>query len=105
MFNPYFNNNNMFAYPSNYSPNPVTIPNVNGIESARNYPLPKDSSILVLDSTAPIVYMITTDSAGYKTIKPYAISEYNPEPQVDVKNLLDRVDAIELTFVNTYCTC
>lgn len=90
--NPYMTN--MFPYPSN-SPSSVEIPHVNGIESARNYPLPTNSSALVLDNNAPIVYMITTDSAGFKTIKPYAISEYKPEPEVDVRSLLNRVDAIE----------
>ena len=97
MFNPYVTN--MFPYPSN-SPNSVEIPHVNGIESARNYPLPTNSSALVLDNNAPIVYMITTDSSGFKTIKPYAISEYKPEPEVDVRSLLDRITAIERRLDN-----
>ena len=97
--NPYMNNmngmNNMYSPYSSYSPIPTEIPRVNGMESAQNYPMAKDSSALVLDSNAPIVYMLKTDSSGFKTIKPFTISEFKPEPEIDMRALLDRVDAIE----------
>lgn len=90
-FNPY---NNNFPYPSN-TPTPIGIPHVNGTNGAQAYQMPSNSSVLLLDETSPIVYLVKTDSACYKTITPYAISEVKPEQSVDVRSLLDRVSAIE----------
>lgn len=92
MFNPYVNN--MFPYPSN-SPNSMEIPHVNGQNGAQAFQMPANSSVLLLDDNAPIVYLVRTDSACYKTIKPYSITEYKPEPPVDVRSLLNRIEAIE----------
>lgn len=93
MFNPYFNNS-IFPYTSN-SPSSVEIPHVNGQNGAMAYQLPSNSSILLLDDNAPIVYLVKTDSACYKTVKPYSITEYKPEPAIDLKSLLNRVEDIE----------
>ena len=54
-----------------------------------------NESVLLLDETAPIVWLVTTDGAGYKTPTPYSISPYQPEPEIDVKALVARVDRLE----------
>lgn len=86
--------NNSYPYPS-ISPQRVEIPHVNGQNGAQAYQIPSNSSVLLLDDNAPIVYLVRTDSACYKTVTPYTIQEYVPEPPVDVKSLLDRVSKLE----------
>ncbi len=89
----------MFSYPSSYSPNPIEIPVVNGIQSARNYQMPNRSSVLLLDNNAPIVYMVMTDASGYKTIKSYKISEQT-EDTTTLESLSDRITKIERMLNN-----
>lgn len=94
-YNPY----NFNSYPSN-NPSPVEVPHVNGTNGAQAYQMPCNSSVLLLDDNAPIIYLVKTDSACYKTIIPYTITEYKPEPTIDSKALLERIEAIERKLNN-----
>lgn len=98
MFNPYMTNT--FPYPSNYSPSSTEIPHVNGRNGAEVFPIGRNSSVLLLDENAPIVYLVRTDSASYKTITPYTITECTPEPTVDMRSLLSRIETLERRFEN-----
>ena len=49
---------------------------VNGKNGAEAFQMLPNSSILLLDETAPIVWLKTTDGAGYPTITPYDISPH-----------------------------
>lgn len=60
---------------------------VNGKKGAETYQLPPNSSILLLDESAPIVWLKTTDGAGYATVAPYDITPHQDEVPVDTKNL------------------
>ena len=71
------------------------ITRVNGRNGAEAFQLPPNSSSLLLDETAPIVWLAQTDGAGYKTLTPYSISPYQPAPPVDVQSLEDRVKRLE----------
>ena len=97
-----------FNYFPNYMPyNPQNTPfqppvpqrheivKVNGKNGAEAFQMAQNSSILLLDETAPIVWLKTTDGAGYPTLTPYTISPYQPEPEVNVKSLEERITAIE----------
>lgn len=88
-------NYGQFPYQQFSLSSPVEIPHVNGLNGANAYTLPANSSILLLDDNSPLVYLVKTDSACYKTVTPYSISEYKPAPPVDVGSLLERVEAIE----------
>lgn len=46
---------------------------VHGEEGAKAYQMAPNSSILLLDETAPIVWLKTTDGASYPTITGYKI--------------------------------
>lgn len=85
MINPYLN-------PS------IQIVQVSGENGARAYQMPPNSSTLLLDNTDSLVWLVQTDGAGYKTITPYTITPYVPEPPVDVKTLEDRIAALEVMF-------
>lgn len=57
--------------------------------------MPANSSILLLDEQNPIVWLKTTDGAGYPTITPYQITPYKPEEQPDYKSLETRIAKLE----------
>lgn len=73
----------------------VEVIKVNGENGAKAYQMAPNSSILLLDETAPLVWLKTTDGAGYPTITPYSIAPYKAEPPVDVKSLEQRISRIE----------
>ena len=53
---------------------------VNGRNGADAFRMAADSSVLLLDENDPIVWLKTTDGAGYPTITPYSIAPYQPAP-------------------------
>lgn len=72
---------------------------VNGKNGAQAYQMPPNSSILLLDVTAPIVWLKITDGAGYPTITPYDISPHKVEPvqvqTADTQALQERIIRLE----------
>ena len=44
---------------------------VTGIEAARAYPLPPNSSMPMFDADKDVMYVKTTDGAGFPTVKAY----------------------------------
>ena len=71
---------------------------VNGKASVDSIQLAPNSSILVMDTTAPIVWMCVSDGVGRVTSTPYDISVHKEEPPVDVKSIEQRLAAIEGTI-------
>ena len=68
---------------------------VNGRPGAEAFQMMPNSSALLLDETAPIVWLAQTDGAGYKSLSPYSIAPYEPEKPVDVKSLEERISNLE----------
>jgi len=69
---------------------------VTGRAGAEAYQLAPDSSILLLDNTAPIVWLVKTDGAGYKSLVPYDIKVHEEEKPVDhYKELEGRISKLE----------
>ena len=83
MFNPYFPQYNQ------------QIIKVNGENGANAYQLPPNCSALLLDETAPRLFLAQTDGAGYKTISAYKLEPYVPEPPVNVNELAKRLKKLE----------
>lgn len=48
-----------------------------------------NSDILLLDETAPIIWLAKTDGAGYKTLEPYDISPHKEVTPEDKFSLLE----------------
>ena len=96
MYNPYQIYNNHYNTQSNILP-PQQIIQVNGKSSVDTIQLAPNSSILVMDTSAPIVWMCVSDGIGKVTATPYDIVVHKEEPAIDVGNLEQRVAAIELT--------
>ena len=76
------------------------ITQVNGENGARAYRIAPNSSAILLDVNNPLVWLVQSDGAGYKTVKPYTISEYKPEPEPDIKMLEERINKIEELLLN-----
>jgi hypothetical protein len=71
------------------------VTRVNGEGGANAYQLMPNSSALLLDETAPIVWLVTTDGAGFKSVQPYEIKPYQPKTPVDTNSLEERIARLE----------
>ena len=79
-----------------YFQNPRTeIIHVNGENGAMALQMMPNSQALLLDDTAPLVWLAQTDGAGYKTVTPYKITPYKAKEPVDIKSLEERLERIE----------
>ena len=72
---------------------------VNGRNGAEAYQMAPNSSILLLDETAPIIWLKTTDGASYPTVTGYQITpvETQTERTVDARysQLEERIAKLE----------
>lgn len=68
---------------------------VNGEPGARAYPMGPNSSALLLDVSGQIVWAVTTDGAGYKTVAPYDITPHQDAPAPDFGGLEARIARLE----------
>lgn len=68
---------------------------VNGKASVDQIQLAPNSSVLVMDTSAPIVWLCVSDGVGRVTSTPYDITEHKETPPVDMQNILERVAALE----------
>ena len=89
--------NNPYAYiPQIQMPAPhMEVIRVNGENGVDAFQLGPNSSALLLDETAPIVWLVQTDGAGYKTKTPYDIVIHTPEPSPEIKSMDERLAAID----------
>ena len=78
--------------------NKQEVVRVTGLNGAHAYNMPPNSSALVLDETEPLIYLLMTDGAGYKTVTPYTITPYTPEPTPDMKSLIERIERLEAKY-------
>lgn len=74
---------------------PQQVTRVSGQNGAQAYALPPNSSALLLDETAPIVWLKTTDGAGYPTLTPYDIIPHQTPAPVDASSLEARIKKLE----------
>lgn len=81
-------------------PKKTEIIHVNGQNGAQAFQMMPNSQALLLDDTAPIIWLAQTDGAGYKTLTPYSITLYQPEPEIDLKDIDARLRKIEEVMNN-----
>lgn len=87
---------------SAFSPNmpKFEVIKVNGKAGAENFRMAPNSSALLLDSTAPIVWYVQTDGAGYLTAAPFDITPHQTPKPVDMNDLSARVSKLEELIAN-----
>jgi spermidine/putrescine-binding protein len=118
IFNPYLSQLPNNPVVPNYQPvqqqGPrMQIDTVNGKESAYAYNIGVNSSVILADAMKPKIWMVTTDSSGYKMVKGFKIEPDDEDENritatvmdSDVKeqmsNLAERLDKLE-EKVNEY---
>ena len=68
---------------------------VNGENGARAYTIGANSSAMLLDESGLMVWLVTSDGAGYKTVTPYDITPHQTAPAPDFGNLESRIKRLE----------
>ena len=82
-------------YNTLYQYQPKTeIIHVNGENGARAFQMMPNSQALLLDDTAPLVWLASTDGAGYKTVVPYTITPYKPKV-INLEDVEARLTKVE----------
>ena len=74
---------------------------VNGENGAKTYQLGANSSALLLDESGTMVWLVTTDGAGYKSVSAYDIIPHQTVPTPDYGTLENRIAKLE-EIVNGY---
>lgn len=73
----------------------MQVVKVNGAGGANAYNMGPNSSALLLDSSGTMIWAVTTDGAGYKTVVPYDISPHKDPEQIAVSSLEERIKRLE----------
>lgn len=89
MINPYLQTNQPYQQPRQ------EVVKVNGENGARAYPMGANSSALLLDETGVIIWLVTTDGAGYKTVAAYDINPHKVTETPDYSTLEQRIKRLE----------
>ena len=79
-------------------PQQQEVVKVNGKNGVDAFQLAPNSSALLLDTTASIVWLVQTDGAGYKTSTAYDITPHIPEEEAQYKTLEERISKLEETI-------
>ena len=94
--NPYMNPYGMQPTYQPYTAGPVMqVTRVNGENGAKSYQLGPNSSAMLLDESGLIVWLVTSDGAGYKTVMAYDIVPHQEEPKPDWNALDKRITKLE----------
>ena len=68
---------------------------VNGENGARAYQIGANSSAMLLDESGLMVWLVTSDGAGYKTVQAYDITPHREAQAPDFGSLEDRIRRLE----------
>ena len=74
---------------------PTQVVKVNGENGARTYQIGPNSSALLLDESGLMVWLVTSDGAGYKTVSPYDITPHKAATAPDYGSLENRIKRLE----------
>ena len=91
-FSPY---GNLFQQPAAPTLPQQQIIQVNGKASVDTIQLAPNSSLLAMDTTAPIVWMCVSDGVGKVSSTPYDIVEHKEKPPIDVSSIEERISKVE----------
>ena len=74
---------------------PTQVVKVNGENGAKAYSIGANSSALLLDESGTMIWLVTSDGAGYKTVSAYDIAPHQTVPAPDYGNLETRIQTVE----------
>lgn len=93
--NPYLNPYQMPIQSMHPQVQQTQVVKVNGENGARAYQMGANSSALLLDESGLMVWLATTDGAGYKTVSAYDITPHQAAQQPDYGSLESRIKRLE----------
>ena len=79
--------NSIYGYQPNILPNQQIL-QANGKSSIDNLRMAPNSSVLIADTTAPIVWRCISDGLGNVTAEPFDITPHKDEAKVEQENIL-----------------
>ena len=93
----YFGNDNQ---PQLHNRNPNIMPpqqvlQVNGKASIDTLQMSPNSSLLAMDTTAPIVWLCVSDGVGRVTATDYDITPHQAKAEIDIENVAQRLTNVE----------
>ena len=65
------------------------VPEVNGMNGANAYQIGVNSSVLLLDTNLPIVYLKQTDGGGYATVSAFDLVPHKDTATKTIEDILD----------------
>jgi len=71
------------------------VTRVNGENGAKAYQIGANSSALLLDESGTMVWLVTSDGAGYKSVSAYDIVPHQTVPAPDYGSLENRIQKLE----------
>ena len=89
---------NPYGFPQ--QPQQPTLPTqqvvrVNGENGARAYQMGANSSAMLLDESGTLIWLVTSDGAGYKSVSAYDIKPHEQAPAPDFGTLESRIKRLE----------
>jgi hypothetical protein len=81
-YNPYYNMNPNYTRPTIQQGN-ISVIRVTGIDGAKAFAMPPNSSVALFDGNEDIFYLKTTDGAGFPTIRTF---KFYPVENADTLN-------------------
>ena len=97
--NPFLNPYGFMGQYQSMSPQPTQqvtqVVRVNGENGARAYGIGANSSALLLDESGTMVWLVTSDGAGYKSVSAYDITPHQNTPAPDYGTLESRIARLE----------
>lgn len=71
------------------------VPEVNGMNGANAYQIGVNSSVLLLDTNSPIVYLKQTDGGGYATVSAFDLVPHKDTATKTIEDINSRLDRLE----------
>ena len=99
--NPYLPNQYQMPYQTPQPQSQTQVVRVNGENGARAYQIGPNSSALLLDESGTMIWLCTTDGAGYKTVSAYDITPHQDQPPIDYDSIEQRIKRLE-EFMNEF---
>ena len=93
--NPYMNPYMQQPYQSYQAAPVMQVTKVSGEGGARAFSMGPNSSALLLDESGLMVWLCTSDGAGYKTVTAYDIAPHQEAQKPDFGSLENRVKRLE----------
>lgn len=84
----------MYGY-GGYNQNPLSLIRVTGIDGAKAFQMPANSSVALFDGDNDLMYIKSTDGAGFPTIRTFKFEEVSPTQMSGTSDYMTRQEVEE----------